>query len=173
MADFHDLPVRADGLNRWWMTSEPFVQMEGSLRPEPRRWRMSHGWTFLSCRLSDETVPVPGCPRLSSFPVSAQRWQQAGVFGSGPSHRQHRPGYMSEARTSSSAAFKDTVRKRSNARAEAARLRPRARSSCPSNSERCGRHDGGSGPLPETDSQQNSQQCWLLIKSVRPQNYSR
>lgn len=44
--------------------------MEGSLRPEPRRWRMSHGWTFLSCRLSDETVPVPGCPRLSSFLLS-------------------------------------------------------------------------------------------------------
>ena len=57
---FRDLPVRVDGLNRWWMTGEPLAQMAGSLSPEPHGWRRSHGGTFLSCRLSDTTIPVAG-----------------------------------------------------------------------------------------------------------------
>lgn len=79
---------------------------------------------FLSPLRWNHASPWP--PPSFLLPLLRAAMTASRCFGSGPRHRQRRPGYMSAARASSCAAFKDTVRKRSNARAGAARLRPRS-----------------------------------------------
>lgn len=115
----------------------------------------------------------PWLPPPSVLPLLGAAMKASGCLGSGPSHRRRRPGYMSTARTSTSSAsasaFKDTVRKRSNARAEAARLRPRSLH-VPFKFWTLGAARGRKWCASGNGQHLISQQSWLLIKSVRSQN---